>query len=395
VSEKNIQYSTFGNEQKNRRGVLRVLHVLHSMNRAGAEQLVYELATANRGRMETAVICLDTEGPLAEDLRRQGVRVYFTQRKPGIDFAQVGRIAKVIREFSPDVIHAHQYTPFFYAALGRRSAGVGRIIFTEHGRHYPDVVGWKRRAFNRCWLGRRAGAITAVCEFAKKRLIENDAMRADRIEVVYNGVDVERFSGDGERGRIRSELGISNDAIVVVQVGTFRAVKDQATAVRAFAIAHKSFPSARFLFVGDGPDLPACRELAKKSGVGDAIGFLGQRSDVATILSAADLMLMTSLSEAHSVSLLEGMASKLAVVATRVGGIPETVDEGRTGLLAEAGDVESVAGAMMELLGDAGRRSLMGQAGYERVVQRFSRKKMHERYWSIYSRLAGREAKDA
>jgi N-acetyl-alpha-D-glucosaminyl L-malate synthase BshA len=376
--------------EKNNDGMIRVLHVLHTMSRAGAEQLVYEMATANRERMATAVICLDEEGALGESLRSEGVPVYFTQRRQGIDLEQIRRIAHVIREFRPQVIHCHQYTPFFYAAQARRMTGRSRILFTEHGRHYPDVVGWKRRLFNWCWLGRQATAITAVCEFAKKRLIENDAMPGERIEVVYNGVDVQRFSKRNDREQIRRELGLAEDAAVVVQVGTFRAVKDQATAVRAFAIAKKKFPSARMVFVGDGPDLLKCRKLADELGVNEAVCFLGQRSDIPAILSAADMMLMTSLSEAHSVSLLEGMASKLAVVATRVGGIPETVEEGRTGLLANAGDAESVAGAMMELINDPARRERMGLAGYERVVKYFSREEMHERYWEIYLDLARR-----
>ena len=114
--------------------------------------------------------------------------------RPGRDLSQIDKIAAVVREFDPDVIQAHQYTPFFYGALGARRAGRRGVIFTEHGRHFPDVVGWKRRWFNRLVLARRASAVTAVCEFTKRRLVEREGIRASRIEVIYNGVDPQRFA---------------------------------------------------------------------------------------------------------------------------------------------------------------------------------------------------------
>jgi glycosyltransferase involved in cell wall biosynthesis len=360
------------------------LQVVHTLQRAGAEQLVYELAEANRDWLETAVVCLDEEGPLAEELKRVGVPVYFTRRRPGVDWGQISKIGAIIREFNPGVIHCHQYTPFFYGGLAAWRTPIGRVLFTEHGRHWPDVVGWKRRLFNR-WLGRRADRMTAVCEFAKSRLMEKEGFSGDRIEVVYNGVEAERFEG-ADREAVRAELDLPKDARVVIQVGTFRAVKDQATAIRAFGIVRRRDENAVLMFAGDGPDLAACKELAAELGLSEAVVFLGQRGDVPRILSAADVMLMTSLSEAHSVSLLEGMASRLPIVATDVGGNAETVVHGETGLL--AGDAEEIAAALLELLGDETKRRRMGQAGYERVKERFSRQAMHRRYLEIYRELA-------
>jgi glycosyltransferase involved in cell wall biosynthesis len=372
------------------KGKLRVLQVLHTLARAGAEQLVYEMATANRDRMVTAALCLDREGPLADSLRAEGTQVFFTRRQEGFDRGQVSGIAEIIRSFRPDVIHCHQYTPFFYGALARRKARLGRVLFTEHGRHFPDVVSAKRRWFNKLFLARMADHITAVCDFSKQRLIEKDGLPASRIEVVYNGVEVERFEHLPSRGESRSRLGLPLEGPVVVQVGTFRAVKDQATAIRAFQQVRAEMPHAVLAFAGDGPDLPHCRELASDLGLDSCVFFLGSRDDIPTVLVAADLMLMTSVTEAHSVSLLEGMAARLPIVATNVGGIPETVMDEQTGLLAPAGAPSAIAQAVIRLLRDLPLRAKMGQAGYERVRSIFQRKDMHRRYYEIYRSLCAK-----
>ncbi len=366
---------------------IRVLQILHTLSRAGTERLVYDLSVANREELETEVLCLDQEGPLAEELRREEVPVYCTHRRQGLDFRQVFKIADIIKTFKPQVIHCHQYTPFFYGSLAGTWAGQGRFIFTEHGRHFPDVVGWKRRLVNR-FLVRRADHITAVCEFSRKQLIENEGLPASRIEVIYNGVDVFRFQNGMDRDRSRKQLNFPEEVSMVVQVGTFRAVKDQATAIRTFQIVHAQNPKAVLVFVGDGPDMEYCRRLAADLNLGATIKFLGQRSDIPEILAGADVMLMTSLSEAHSVSLLEGMAARLPVVATRVGGIPETVVDAQTGFLAPAGDVERLAGSLLRLLSDAELRRRMGRAGCERVWNFFQQTDMHRRYLEIYRNLS-------
>jgi N-acetyl-alpha-D-glucosaminyl L-malate synthase BshA len=316
------------------------------------------------------------------------VEVFWTHRREGLDFGQARRIAEIIVKFRPDVIHCHQYTPFFYGALGRMRARRGRIVFTEHGRHVPDVVSLKRRWFNRLFLARQADRITAVCGFSRQSLIEKDGMPGDRIEVIYNGVAPERFEQAIDRSGARQRLGVPEDKLVIVQVGTFRAVKDQATAIRAFAKVSREIPRAMLVFGGDGPDLPACRELASDLGLQASVVFLGSRDDIPQVLAAADIMLMTSLSEAHSVSLLEGMASGLPIVATRVGGIPETVLDGQTGLLAPAGNPCAIGDCLMRLLRDEKRRRDMGQAGRERVRSCFGRNDMHRRYMDIYGELA-------
>jgi glycosyltransferase involved in cell wall biosynthesis len=217
-------------------------------------------------------------------------------------------------------------------------------------------------------------------------LIALEGLPASRIEVVYNGVDAGRFEvADGkEIERRRVGLPLPVDRPIIVHVGTLRPVKDHGTAIRAFARVHAQQPEAVLAFVGGGPDLAKCQELVSRLGLADSTVFLGSRDDVPRVLAAADIMLMTSLSEGHSVALLEGMAAGLPVVATNVGGIPETVADGQTGLLAPVGDDAAVAAQLVRLLNDESLRQAMGRAGRERVRTLFTRQAMHRRYVEIY-----------
>ena len=370
------------------RPLLRVLHVLHSLRRAGAEMLAYEMAAANRDSLATGIVVLDELGSLADDFRAIDVPIWHTRRTAGFDRTQSGKIAKILRDFRPSVIHAHQYTPFFYACLAQRKTRFGRLLFTEHGRCYPDVVGWKRRLVNRLYLAGKADKVTAVCEWTRRALVGNEGFRADAIEVVYNGVELQSFAARPPKAEVRQQWGIPAGAMVIVQVGNLRAVKDHPTALRAFAHIAAVVTDAVLVLAGDGPDRPKLERQAEELDISQRVRFLGAVREIPSLLACSDVMLMTSVSEAHSVSLLEGMASSLPIVATAVGGIPETVEDGTTGLLAPRGDDARLAEHLLTLLGDVDLRRAMGAAGLDRARHLFQRKDMHRRYLDIYSELA-------
>ena len=367
---------------------LRVLHILHSLRRAGAEVLAYEMAAANRDALATGIVVLDELGSLADDFRTIDVPIWHTRRTEGFDRTQSSKIAEVLQDFRPHVIHAHQYTPFFYAYLAQRKARCGRLLFTEHGRRYPDVVGWKRRLANRLYLAGKADKVTAVCEWTKRALVANEGFRAGAIEVVYNGVDLDRFAVRPPKADAREQWGLPAGAAVIVQVGNLRSVKDHPTALHAFARVAAAAPDAVLALAGDGADRPKLERQAEELDIARRVRFLGVVREIPSLLAASDVMLMTSVSEAHSVSLLEAMASSLPIVATGVGGIPETVEDGTTGLLAPRGDDARLAQHLLTLLGDVDLRRAMGAAGLDRARRLFQRKDMHRRYLEIYSELA-------
>jgi glycosyltransferase involved in cell wall biosynthesis len=377
------------------------------MQVAGAEMLVAETIRRLADRIEPTVFCLDGVGPLGDRLLSDGVPVVPLGRRPGRDWRLVWRLGRELRDRDIDVLHAHQYTPFFYAALARSVAKRNaRVILTEHGRHFPDVVSPLRRAVNRFALDHLADAINACCGFSARALARVDGFSARRIEVLENGIEVERYgeplANDNERwgkgeetGReapmdlavLRRDLGLEPARRYVATVARFHPVKDHATLLRGFHQAAVARPDLDLLLVGDGPLRGDLEEQARRLGLADRVRFMGVRSDIPAILRAVDLFALTSVSEAASLTILEAMASRLPVVVTAVGGNPEMVRNGIDGILVPRGDATAVRKALLQLLDNPTSAARMGAAGRARVEKRYQLQQTVENYWRLYQRL--------
>ncbi len=376
---------------------MRVLHVLHSMSMGGAEVLVHDFVRATRGVTSQSIACLDAVGPLGDAMRAEGVRVEHLGRRPGLDAKMIASMRAVITDVRPDVICAHQYTPWSYTAMAlplvrHRPA----LVFVEHGRHYPDERRPKRVFANRVAFLNWTERVVSVCGYVKRLLVENEGIDPSRIEVVYNGVDPGRFDHsvltDGTRDRLRAELGLSASHQVVTCVARFHPVKDHPTLVRAFAHASKRRPDARLLLVGGGDDA-ALRALAGELEITDKVIFTGARRDIPAVYAASDVFAMASLSEGTSVTLLESMLLERPSAVTDVGGNPEIVERGVTGLLTPRGDAEALGASIASLLESAERRAAMGARGRSRVLSRFTQRRMHEGWLGAFDDAAHMVAK--
>ena len=373
---------------------MRVLHVLHSMTFGGAEVLVHDFIRATRDGCPQAVVCLDSIGALGESLRSEGVRVDVLGRHAGLDVGLPLALRRIVTEFRADVVCAHQYTPYSYAAMAvplvRPRPG---LVFIEHGRHYPDVRRPKRIVANRTVFLQYTDRVVAVCGYIKRLLVENEGIPASRIDVIYNGVDPTRFDETtltpDSRAKVRADLGLTEDHRVVTCVARIHPVKDHPTLVRGFARAAEAMPEARLLVVGGG-DSASLQKLATELGAREKVIFTGVRRDIPAIYNASDLFSMSSLSEGTSVTLLESMLLRRASVVTDVGGNPEIVERERTGLLVPRGDHAALGDAMVTLLRDPERRRAMGERGRARVLERFTQDRMHQSWLGLFEDVAAR-----
>lgn len=366
----------------------RIAHVLHRLDFAGAEVLAADLSRQLRDRYEFIFLCLDAVGALGQRLQSEGFKVVNLARKPGLDLATVRRLRRLARQHRIALLHAHQYSPFSYAAMARFPTARPRILFTEHGRHYPDVRKPKRVVANKLLL-RPADHVTAVGQFVKRALVDREGLPAKRIDVIHNGIDPDRFGDASADARqvVRAELAIPPGAPIVLQIARFHPVKDHTTALHAFARARQTVDRAHLVLAGDGPQRHIIEKLVADLRIQSHVHLLGVREDIPRLLAAADVFMLSSLSEGISVTLLEAMAAGLPVVATAVGGNAEVVEHGRTGLLSPRQDATTLAHNLTAMLSHAILRQRMGAAGRKRLEARFTQQQMHDAYAAVYHRM--------
>jgi glycosyltransferase involved in cell wall biosynthesis len=356
----------------------------------GAEVLAARLGRQFAGDFRTIFVCLRNVGVLGQQLRRDGFPVFDLGRRPGVDWRCALRLAQLFRRQRVALVHAHQIPAFLYGSLARLLAQRPPILFTEHGLTHARSPRRKRILVNRLLLQRR-DRVVAVGQAVRRVLVDNEGLPGSRIQVIYNGIASDPFArAAGSRETVRGELGLAPADLVACQVGRLEPIKDHATALRALGRVVARRPEARLVLVGDGPEKGRLHELAGRLGLLSQIRFLGMRYDVPRVLAGADLLLLSSTSEGIPLALIEGMAAGLPVVSTNVGGVPEVVVHGTTGLVAPAGDEAALAGAILRLAEDASLRRQMGENGRQRAQTMFSEDRMYARYCALYNEMLQR-----
>lgn len=385
-----IAWPASGPVERGAGNIATVGQVLLSLAMGGGEILAARIARRLNGQFRFVFFCLDSLGTLGEELRKEGFQVYVLERRPGIDWRCMRRLARLLRQESVNVLHAHQYTPFFYSATARWMHCRQSVIFTEHGRMFPDYPRRKRILANRLLVGRR-DRVVGVGQAVRRALIVNEGLRDDRVEVIYNGIDLAAQADriDQDRAHVRREFDWTDDNLVIVQVARLDPLKDHLTAVRAFERVHRQLPQARFLIVGEGAERQAIEAEIASRKLDPYVLLTGLRKDIPRLLAASDLLWLSSVSEGIPLTLIEGMAAGLPVVSTEVGGVAEVVEANKTGLLAPAGKDAELAQAVLALLGDSELRRRLALAGQRRAFERFSEDQMVAAYASLYEEVIG------
>jgi N-acetyl-alpha-D-glucosaminyl L-malate synthase BshA len=304
---------------------------------------------------------------------------------PLTTLAEASKLAEVIERHGVEVIHAHYAVPHATAAILARDMVRGprpAVVTTLHGTDVT-LVGLDR-AYLRATRHAIASsdAVTAV-----SRWLEGETRRSmgvgEAIEVIPNAVDTARFRpGDDPELRRRYAR---DDERLVMHVSNFRPVKRVGDVVRAFAALRRALP-VRLLLVGDGPDQPRAAALARELGIEEAVTFLGSFPRIEAVMRVSDLFLLPSEHEAFGLAALEAMASGVPVVGSRAGGLPEVVEDGRSGLLAPVGDVPALAAAARRLLADPRRHAAFAAAARRRAVEAFREADATAAYGRVYER---------
>lgn len=287
------------------------------------------------------------------------------------------RVARLLREVRADLVVSYHTAADLLAPVAAFPLGVP-VLSSRRDEGFTKKRVHKRiqRRLNRLLRG-----MVSVSHAVVRAVARDEGFPPERHQVIWNGEDLQRFAPGPSP--LRGELGLSPDAPVVMCVGGLSPVKDHRTLIDAFAAVSPAHPDAVLVLVGKGPEEPALRERAAP--LGDRVRFLGHRRDVPELLRGADIYAQTSTTEGFSNAILQGMATALPVVCTRVGGNPELVTEA-CGLLTEAGAVGGVARALSTLLADPNLRLRMGASARARAEAEGSIGVMTERYMDAFER---------
>jgi sugar transferase (PEP-CTERM/EpsH1 system associated) len=370
-----------------------VVHVVHRLTVGGLENgLVNVINTLDRGLYRHAIVCMTDDTGFSQRLQRGDVEIVQVHKQPGKDPASYWRLLGVLRRLQPSIVHTRNL-PTLEAQAVAAMAGVRARIHGEHGRDVFDLDGSSRK-YNilRRVIRPLVTHYVAVSADLRDWLMRVVGVEPGRITRICNGVDADKFHPRLNGRNVGPAGFIAPDSFVVGTVGRMATVKDQTTLVRAFIACMARNPAAaprmRLVLVGDGHLRNECAALISAAGVMDRVWMPGERDDVAEILRMLDVFVLPSIAEGMSNTILEAMATGLPVVATRVGGNPELVDE-RTGVLVPRSDPDAMAQALASYCEDPPKAKRHGKAARARVEGEFSLTRMVSEYARVYASVLG------
>jgi glycosyltransferase involved in cell wall biosynthesis len=367
-------------------GGVRLVHVVDSLDRGGLERVVCDLSSEQLRRgYDVRVYCLLSRGSLAAELESRGVRVVCGSKRLGPDFRVVRELRRLLRGSGRSVLHSHSMMPNYYACAARLLAGRSiTIVNTRHdmGSTLPND---RRERLYRLSVP-MTRLVVMVSERVKDRFLAGGIVPPRKARIVFNGIQTgaAQCAVPADRAEARRLLGAETGQFVVGCVGRLVELKNHAAVVRAVARLAAAYPALRLALIGEGPLRGRLVELGRELGVADRLTLLGERSDVRRLLAGLDAFVLPSLTEGHSIALLEAAAAGVPIVATKVGGNPEIVQDESTGLLVPADDGTAIAAALTRLIRDPSLGARLGANARTWALARVSVPAMADGYERIY-----------
>lgn len=312
-----------------------------------------------------------------EQAERAGVKTEQIDCSGKLDRRAIARIKALLEQYDVDVIHTHGIKSDLYALLASGKRGV-RLVGTCHSWTMDSLKHRGISLMDRLLLTRFDG-VAIVTESLRPRLLRL-GVKDERVHTIDNGIDCTPFSSLNTD----THQSTQGDRLVVGAVARLARVKGLRYLLDAAALLIPDFPSARFVIVGEGPDLTLLRDHAAGLGIGASVHFMGSSSNLPDIYAGFDIFVLPSLSEGMPMALMEAMASGRAVVASAVGSVPNMIVNNRNGILVQPADSASLASRLKELLSNSSARATLGQAARETAIMRFSAAAMARAYLSLY-----------
>jgi len=364
---------------------MRILQLTTHLNIGGIGIYVANLAKALKSRNYTVFVA-SSGGNLEDRIAGYDVPHFKldintkSELSPKV-FKSFIALKKIIKDEKIDLIHAHTRVTAVSAAMVSHATGVPYVT-TCHG--------FFKRRLGRLLCGSWGDKVVAISEAVKQHLRDDFRIPEEKIALIYTGVETDRFSKDlteEEKAEIRRKFGLENAAVIIGTIGRLSPVKGQEILLRAVNSILKGFPEAGILLIGDGPDEQHLKELVSELGIGKNVVFAKSVNDTKEALSIMDVFVLPSIKEGLGLSLIEAMACGRPCVASRIGGIENVIEEGKTGLFFTPGDAEGLAAAAKRILSDRLLRDILSKNGREKASRYFDIGKMTTKMEMLYKEV--------
>lgn len=362
----------------------KVMHITYDMRIGGTEMVIKNLIDgADKQQFEMSVLCIESPlGPFAKDLIQDGITFHELNRQPGFDKSLIKNIRKIIKKNNIDIIHCHQYTPWVYGVIAAMFTRT-KVIFTEHGRFYPDSSTWKRKLINPI-LNVFTNQVTAISEATKQALVEFENIPEKDINVIYNGIAELTFDAKKVES-LRESLNIPTHHAILGTVARFDPIKNHIMMLNAFAKVLIQQPNCTLVIVGDGEERQNIENCIKELKIKENVILVGYEPKPAEHIALMDIFLLSSLSEGTSMTLLEAMSIGKPCIVTNAGGNPEIIIHGKNGLVTKNDDASDFSKAILTMLSSAEVMTTYGQQGQNIFNDNFSEAAMNKKFTGVYT----------
>jgi glycosyltransferase involved in cell wall biosynthesis len=367
---------------------INILYIIGSLVLAGAGRHLFEvLQGLDRSRFNPVVCCFEKTGPFVRHIEGLNIKVEGLAlpniRDPRF-FVRLLPIMRIVKKERIDIVHTYLFPANFFGAVTAKMGGASAIVTSRRGMNELEkkshIIAYRYSNF-------LVDKIITVSEASKISAVKSEKVNSGKVISIHNGIDMERFNGNCNALKTKTELGLKKDHRLVGTVANLKPVKGYQYLVKAIPKIVDSVPNTRFVFAGEGPLREELTGLAGRLKISEKILFAGRRHDIPQILHALDLFVLPSLSEGISNSLLEAMSAGKAVIATAVDGNLEVVTDGETGFLVPPKDSQALSDAVIKVLSDKPLAKKLGEAGKKRVLTEFHLNKMISKMQNLYQEL--------
>lgn len=355
--------------------IMKILQVIPYFCFGGAETMCENLTYAlkSMGHTVTVVSLYNERTPISQRMEQAGVKILYLDKKFGLDLSMVPKLAKILRAERPDAVHTH-LDVIKYAVAAARLSGIKKCVHTVHNVADKEAEGSLQKIINKTYFSLGWSVPVALSPLVQGTIREFYGIPQEKIPVIYNGADLSRC--------IPKEDYNAGETFTFVHIGRFNEQKNHKGLLDAFQKVLSRHPDCRLELLGDGELLEQTKAYAEALGIAERVRFLGSQSNVYPYLHQADAFLLPSNYEGMPMTIIEAMGTGLPIVATKVGGVPDMLTDGESGLLTPV-EPEAVAEACERLITDEALRTMLG-TNAKRNSRRFSAEYMATEYVKLY-----------